>query len=435
MDNAIYKSRRINLSEKLPKNSVLLIPGANTQYRNADSAYAFRQDSNFYYLSGFCEPDSLMAIINNDDGRHSIIFVPPKDKLKEIWDGYRAGPIGAVEDFLFDKAFDNTHIDAMLPDILHGSEQVLYPIGKKSGFDQKVIDWTTAASSKDRHSKSINIMDASSLIGNIRLIKDDHEIDLIRKACNISAEAHIAAMQKAHAGVFEFELEAEIMAVFMRNGARSPAYPSIVGGGENACILHYTDNKDSVADGELVLIDAGAEYGCYAADITRTFPVNGSFTAEQKALYEITLIAQEAAIQCVRPGNNAENVHMTALKHLVEGLIDIGLLVGDVDSIIEQEAYSHLYMHRTGHWLGLDVHDVGAYRLGDYHLNLESGMVLTVEPGIYISDRLAVPKGQPEIDERWKGIGIRIEDDVLVTKDSAEVLSISAAKNLIDLEK
>ena len=206
MDYTIYKNRRNNLKDLLPENSVLLIPGADTQYRNADSSFPFRQDSNFYYMSGFCEPASLMAIVNNKDGINSIVFVPPKDKLKEIWDGYRAGPIGAVEDFLFDKAFDNTHIDTMLPDILHGSEQVLYPIGKKSGFDQKVIDWTTAASSKDRHSKSINIMDASSLIGNIRLIKDDHEIDLIRKACDISAEAHIAAMKAVKEGDSEQNL-------------------------------------------------------------------------------------------------------------------------------------------------------------------------------------------------------------------------------------
>ena len=213
MDNAIYKSRRINLSEKLPKNSVLLIPGANTQYRNADSAYAFRQDSNFYYLSGFCEPDSLMAIINNDDGINSIIFVPPKDKLKEIWDGHRSGPIGAVKEFLFDKAYDNSEIDNMMPEILFGCDQVLYPIGKKNGFDQKVIDWTTEASSKDRHSKSINILDASSTIGNARLIKDDHEISLIKKACDISAEAHIEAMKN----VKNAESEQSIESLYVTN--------------------------------------------------------------------------------------------------------------------------------------------------------------------------------------------------------------------------
>ena len=243
MDYTIYKNRRSNLKDLLPENSVLLIPGADTQYRNADSSFPFRQDSNFYYMSGFCEPASLMAIVNNKDGINSIVFVPPKDKLKEIWDGYRAGPIGAVEDFLFDKAFDNTHIDTMLPDILHGSEQVLYPIGKKSGFDQKVIDWTTAASSKDRHSKSINIMDASSLIGNIRLIKDDHEIDLIRKACDISAEAHIAAMKAVKEGDSEQNIEGLYIHEFSKRGARYPAYNPIVAGGENACVLHYVENN------------------------------------------------------------------------------------------------------------------------------------------------------------------------------------------------
>jgi Xaa-Pro aminopeptidase len=233
----------------------------------------------------------------------------------------------------------------------------------------------------------------------------------------------------------ERDLQAQIEKYFLEKGTRGPAYGSIIASGDNACVLHYTANNSLIRDGDLVLIDAGCSLDdYYNGDITRTFPANGKFSAEQKALYEITLIAQEAAIQCVRPGDSAENVHMTALKYLVEGLVDIGLLSGEVDSIIEQEAYSHLYMHRTGHWLGLDVHDVGAYRLGDYHLKLEPGMILTVEPGIYISDRLAVPEGQPEIDDRWKGIGIRIEDDVLVTKDSFEVLSRSAMKNVSDLE-
>ena len=257
-----------------------------------------------------------MCIRDSDDGINSIIFVPPKDKLKEIWDGYRAGPIGAVEDFMFDKAFDNTHIDTMLPDILHGSEQVLYPIGKKLGFDQKVIDWTTAASSKDRHSKSINIMDASSLIGNIRLIKDDHEIDLIRKACDISAEAHIAAMKAVKEGDSEQNIEGLYIHEFSKRGARYPAYNPIVAGGENACVLHYVENNQMLNDSDLLLVDAGCEYEMYAADITRTFPVSGKFSEEQLKVYEIVLEAMNAAIDCVKEGNSVMKPQAVSYTHL-----------------------------------------------------------------------------------------------------------------------
>ena len=280
-DNTIYKNRRNSLKESLPENSVLLIPGADMQYRNADSAYAFRQDSNFYYFSGFCEPTSLIAIVNNKDGISTIIFVPPKDKLREIWDGYRAGPIGAVDDFLFDKAYDNTQIDTVMPDILNGSNQVLYAIGKKSGFDQKVIDWTTQAGSKDRHSKSINIIDASSLLGNARLIKDDHEISLMRKACDISAEAHIEAMKSVKSIDSEQHIESLYCNEFSKRGGRFQAYTPIVAGGENACTLHYVENNQNLKKSDLLLVDAGCEYEMYASDITRTFPVSGKFSDEQ----------------------------------------------------------------------------------------------------------------------------------------------------------
>ena len=416
MDYTIYKNRRNNLKDLLPEKSVLLIPGADTQYRNADSSFPFRQDSNFYYMSGFCEPASLMAIVNNKDGISSIVFVPPKDKLKEIWDGYRAGPIGAVEDFLFDKAFDNTHIDTMLPDILHGSEQVLYPIGKKSGFDQKVIDWTTAASSKDRHSKSINIMDASSLIGNIRLIKDDHEIDLIRKACDISAEAHIGAMQAVTPGMFEYQLEAEYLYAFNKNGARSPAYNSIVGGGNNSCILHYVENNQMLNDSDLLLVDAGCEYEMYAADITRTFPVSGKFSEEQLKVYEIVLEAMNAAIDCVKEGNSVMKPQEISEKVITEGLVKIGLLEGDPEELHKSGAYKDFYMHKIGHWLGLDVHDAGDYMEGSDFMKFKPGMITTIEPGIYISSSM-------DVDDKWKGIGVRIEDDILVTKDGNENLT------------
>ena len=427
MDNAIYKSRRNNLSKKLPKNSVLLIPGANTQYRNADSAYAFRQDSNFYYLSGFCEPDSLMAIINNDDGINSIIFVPPKDKLKEIWDGHRAGPIGAVKEFLFDKAYDNSEIDNMMPEILFGCDQVLYPIGKKNGFDQKVIDWTTEASSKDRHSKSINILDASSTIGNARLIKDDHEISLIKKACNISAEAHIEAMKNVKNAESEQSIESLYVYEFSKRGGRFPAYTPIVAGGENACVLHYIENNKKLNKNELLLVDAGCEYEMYASDITRTYPISGKFSKEQLEIYKIVLDAMNAAIDKVKEGNNIMEPQEISEKIITNGLVELGLLHGDPEELHKKGAFKDFYMHKIGHWLGLDVHDAGDYMEGDDFMKFKPGMITTIEPGIYISRSM-------DVDDKWKGIGIRIEDDILVTKDGNENLTKKVPSDPAEIE-
>ena len=427
MDNAIYKSRRINLSEKLPKNSVLLIPGANTQYRNADSAYAFRQDSNFYYLSGFCEPDSLMAIINNDDVINSIIFVPPKDKLKEIWDGHRSGPIGAVKEFLFDKAYDNSEIDNMMPEILFGCDQVLYPIGKKNGFDQKVIDWTTEASSKDRHSKSINILDASSTIGNARLIKDDHEISLIKKACDISAEAHIEAMKNVKNAESEQSIESLYVYEFSKRGGRFPAYTPIVAGGENACVLHYIENNKKLNKNELLLVDAGCEYEMYASDITRTYPISGKFSKEQLEIYKIVLDAMNAAIDKVKEGNNIMEPQEISEKIITNGLVELGLLHGDPEELHKKGAFKDFYMHKIGHWLGLDVHDAGDYMEGDDFMKFKPGMITTIEPGIYISRSM-------DVDDKWKGIGIRIEDDILVTKDGNENLTKKVPSDPTEIE-
>jgi len=427
MDNAIYKSRRINLSETLPKNSVLLIPGANTQYRNADSAYAFRQDSNFYYLSGFCEPDSLMAIINNDDGINSIIFVPPKDKLKEIWDGHRAGPIGAVKEFLFDKAYDNSEIDNMMPEILFGCDQVLYPIGKKNGFDQKVIDWTTEASSKDRHSKSINILDASSTIGNARLIKDDHEISLIKKACDISAEAHIEAMKNVKNAESEQSIESLYVYEFSKRGGRFPAYTPIIAGGENACVLHYIENNKKLNKNELLLVDAGCEYEMYASDITRTYPISGKFSKEQLEIYKIVLDAMNAAIDKVKDGNNIMEPQQISEKIITNGLVELGLLHGDPEDLHKKGAFKDFYMHKIGHWLGLDVHDAGDYMEGDDFMKFKPGMITTIEPGIYISRSM-------DVDDKWKGIGIRIEDDILVTKDGNENLTKKVPSDPAEIE-
>ena len=427
MDNTIYKNRRNSLKETLPENSVLLIPGADMQYRNADSAYAFRQDSNFYYFSGFCEPTSLIAIANNKDGISTIIFVPPKDKLREIWDGYRAGPIGAVDDFLFDKAYDNTQIDTVMPDILNGSNQVLYAIGKKSGFDQKVIDWTTQAGSKDRHSKSINIIDASSLLGNARLIKDDHEISLMRKACDISAEAHIEAMKSVKSIDSEQHIESLYCNEFSKRGGRFQAYTPIVAGGENACTLHYVENNQNLKKSDLLLVDAGCEYEMYASDITRTFPVSGKFSDEQLKIYEIVLEAMNAAIDQVKPGNDIMQPQEISERVITEGLIRIGLLEGDPEELHKLGAFKEFYMHKIGHWLGLDVHDAGDYMEGDEYMKFKPGMITTIEPGIYISSSM-------DVDDKWKGIGVRIEDDILVTKDGNENLTSKVPSDPKEIE-
>ena len=416
MDISIYKNRRENLLEVLPENSVLLIPGAETQYRNSDSSFPFRQESNFYYLSGFCEPASLIAITKKDNKITSLMFVPPKDKLKEIWDGYRAGPIGAVKDFLFDKAYDNTQIDEMLPDILFGSDIVLYPIGKKNGFDQKVIDWTSEASKKDRHSKSLNISDASSIIGNARLIKDDHEISLIKKACSISADAHIEAMKSVKVGDSEQFIESMYIHEFSKRGARYPAYNPIVAGGENACVLHYVENNQQLNNDDLLLVDAGCEYEMYAADITRTFPVSGKFSDEQLAIYKVVLDAMNGAIDMVKPGNHIMQPQEISEKVITEGLVKLGLLDGDPEELHKSGAYKEFYMHKIGHWLGLDVHDAGDYVEGEEYMKFKPGMITTIEPGIYISSSM-------DVDDKWKGIGIRIEDDILVTKDGNENLT------------
>ena len=427
MDNTIYKNRRNNLEKSLPKDSVLLIPGADTQFRNADSAYAFRQDSSFYYFSGFCEPSSLIAIVNNKDGISSIAFVQPKDKLKEIWDGNRAGPIGAVDEFLFDKAYDNTQIDTIMPDILNGSSQVLYPIGKKSGFDQQVIDWTTEASSKDRHSKSINIIDASSLIGNARLIKDEHEIKLIRKACDISAEAHIEAMKSVKNIDSEEAMEGMYIHEFSKRGGRFQAYTPIVAGGENACILHYVENNQKLQKSDLLLVDAGCEYEMYASDITRTFPISGKFSEEQLKIYEIVLEAMNTAIDNVKPGNDVMKPQEISEKVITKGLVKLGLLDGDPDELHKKGAFKDFYMHKIGHWLGLDVHDAGDYMEDEEFMKFKPGMVTTIEPGIYISSSM-------DVDDKWKGIGIRIEDDILVTKDGNENLTSKVPSDPSEIE-
>ena len=424
----IYANRRSKLGAMLPKNSAVVIAGAEVQYRNADSSHAFRQDSNFWYLTGFNEPEStLVLLINESKDVQSIAFVPKKDALKEIWDGYRAGPNGAVKDHGFDLAFDNTEIDERLPDLLAGYNQVFYPVGKSQKLDADVIDWIKTARSKDRHSSPIDIADASSKIGNERLIKDKDEIEIMKKACQISAEAHVEAMKFVKPGMNEQELEAFYQYQFSKRGGRFPAYTPIVAGGENACVLHYVENSKALKDGDLVLVDAGCEFELYASDITRTYPINGKFTAAQLAIYEVVLEAQQKSIEAVTVNNNVMDSQIISEKVITQGLIDLGILNGSMEELHETGAFKDFYMHKIGHWLGIDVHDAGDYTEDGEYMKFKPGMVTTVEPGIYISSTA-------NVKDQWKGIGIRIEDNILVTAKGNQNLTDIVPSNPKEIE-
>ena len=423
-----YADRRSKLGAMLPKNSAVVIAGAAVQYRNADSSHAFRQDSNFWYLTGFNEPEStLVLLINESKDVQSIAFVPKKDALKEIWDGYRAGPNGAVKDHGFDLAFDNTEIDEKLPDLLAGYNQVFYPVGKSQKLDADVIDWIKTARSKDRHSSPIDIADASSKIGNERLIKDEDEIEIMKKACQISAEAHVEAMKFVKPGMNEQELEAFYQYQFSKRGGRFAAYTPIVAGGENACVLHYVENSKVLKDGDLVLVDAGCEFELYASDITRTYPINGKFTAAQLAIYEVVLEAQQKSIEAVTVNNNVMDSQIISEKVITQGLIDLGILNGSMEELHETGAFKDFYMHKIGHWLGIDVHDAGDYTEDGEYMKFKPGMVTTVEPGIYISSTA-------NVKDQWKGIGIRIEDNILVTAKGNQNLTDFVPSNPKEIE-
>ncbi len=415
-----------------------VIPGAPLVTHHSDCEYPFRQNSDFWYLTGFDEPDAVALFLPyRPKGEQYILFVLPKRSTDEVWTGFRWGTEGAVGRFGADIAHSIDELAIRLSDYLVGADGIAFRVGKHPQVQALVLKaWTEQLDKFQRNgSGALSLVAPCPLIHQLRLRKEKIEIDRMREAARISAGAHELARNIVRPGMNERQVQALIEQYFLDHGARGPAYQSIVAGGDNACVLHYTANNSQLADGDLLLIDAGCSlFDYYNGDITRTFPINGHFTGEQRALYEIVLKAQEVAIDLVSPGQNAENVHESAVRIIVEGLLDLGLLRGSVDSLIEQRAYSHLYMHRTGHWLGLDVHDVGAYRLGEYPVKLQSGMVLTVEPGIYISDRLPVPQDQPSIDERWKGIGIRIEDDVLVGDFEKEVLSLNALKSVESMQ-
>ena len=437
-DPGIHALRRGRFIEQLGA-AAAVIPAAALTTHHADCEWPFRQDSDFFYLTGFDEPDAVALLLpHRPEGERFILFVQPKDPAAEVWTGFRWGTEGAVERYIADVAHPLDQLQERLPGYLNGAEAIAFRIGRHPAVEPLVLAaWGRQLDTYARSGEAaLGLVAPTPILHRLRLRKDPHELERLREACRISAEAHELAREMTNPGMRESEVQAAIEAHFRASGARGPAYGSIVAGGDNACVLHYTANTAPLQDGDLLLIDAGCSVeDYYNGDITRTFPVNGRFSAEQRELYSLVLAAQESAIAMVRPGGTAEDVHNTALRTLVEGLVDLGLLIGDPDGLIERGDYRHLYMHRTGHWLGLDVHDVGAYRLGERPSALETGFVLTVEPGLYISDRLAVPEGQPEIDDRWKGIGIRIEDDVAVTEQGHEVLTHLAQKSVAAMER
>jgi len=425
-----FRSRRKVLKQNLGLDAIVIAPSAPEQVRNGDVFYPYRPDSDFFYLTGFQEPQSVAVIIPERKQGEYLLFCRESNRTAEIWNGKRAGLVGACDDFDADDAFPITDLDDILPGLLENKKRIYYSMGRYKSFDQKLINWVSQVGSLGRsgiHAPD-QFISLSQVIHEMRLFKSSHEVEIMKKAAAISSEAHIKAMKMARPGINEFQIEAELTSSFISQGARHPAYPSIVGGGKNACILHYTENNSVIEDGDLVLVDAGAEYEFYAADITRTFPINGVFSDEQRAIYEVVLEAQTAAIEQVRPGNIWDDPHKAAVRVITEGLVDLQILTGEVDNLVESEAYRPYFMHKTGHWLGLDVHDVGEYKIDDQWRSFEPGMVTTVEPGLYLS------RGIPGLDPKWFDIGVRIEDDVLVTNIGNEVITSGVPKVISEIE-
>ncbi len=424
-----YRQRREQLMEKIGQGTAIFHSAPLAVMHN-DVEYTFRQDSSFFYLTGFNEPDAVIVLAPHHKEHRFVLFVQPKDPDKEVWTGYRAGVEGAKERYGADEAYPISELNEKLPQYLLEADRIYYHFGRDRAFNETIVKiWQQLmATYPKRGTGPIAIQDSGTILNPMRQIKSMAELELMRKAAAISVEAHNHAREFAKPGRYEYEIQAEMDYIFRKHGGNGPAYPSIIASGPNSCILHYVENNRQLQDGDLLLIDAGCAYNYYNADITRTFPVNGQFTPEQKILYDIVLEAQEKAIAQVKPGNPYNQVHETAVRVLVEGLLDLGLLMGDIEEIIKEEKYKPFYMHRTGHWLGLDVHDVGVYQYGENPYPLQPGNVLTVEPGIYIGPQTKPVEGQPEIPDRWRGIGIRIEDDVLVTADGHEILTSGVPK-------
>ena len=427
LDASVYARRRARLAARLG-NGVAIVPTAPECLRNRDAHYPYRYDSYFYYLTGFREPEAVLVLVGGETPR-SMLFCREKNAEREIWDGFRYGPEAAREAFAFDEACSITELDARMPDLLADRPAVQVHLGSDPLWDGRVLGWVNAVRGRARSGVAApgDLRDVRVLLDDMRLIKDGHEVALMRRAGDISAAAHRLAMQAARPGVAEYAVEAVLQHEFRRCGAQAPAYTPIVAGGVNACVLHYVENNATLADGDLLLIDAGCELDGYASDITRTFPVNGRFSGPQRDVYELVLAAQAAAIAVVKPGAHWNAPHDAAVAVLAQGFIDLKLLGGTLDAVLEQETYKQFYMHRTGHWLGLDVHDAGEYKTGGEWRELQPGMVLTVEPGCYI-------RPGPGVPEAFAHIGIRIEDDALVTDGGCEILSAAAPKSVADIE-
>ncbi|MGE0081617.1 MAG: Xaa-Pro aminopeptidase [Thiohalomonadaceae bacterium] len=425
-----FAARRKRLMHVMGADAIAILPTAPERTRNRDVDHPYRPDSDFFYLTGFPEPEAVAVLVPGRPQGEYILFCRERDPHMETWHGRRAGLEGARERYGADDAFPISDIDEILPGLLENRARVFYTMGLSAEFDRKVVNWLNSLRRQSRagiHTPG-EFVALDHHLHDMRLYKSRAEVAVMRKAAQISARAHIRAMQTCRPGMTEYQVEAEILYQFMSEGARSPSYPSIVAGGDNACILHYTENSDVLNDGDLLLIDAGCELECYAADITRTFPVNGRFSPAQRALYDIVHEANLAAIEQVKPGNHWNQPHEAAVRVLTAGLVSLGLLKGRVPKLIKDEAYKRFFMHRTGHWLGMDVHDVGDYKVGDEWRVLEPGMVMTIEPGLY------VPLGSKGVAKKWQGIGIRVEDDVLVTATGHEVLTRDVPKAADEIE-
>lgn len=432
LTQAVFEERRAILAGEIGLRSIAIIATSPVAMRNRDADYKYRADSSFFYLTGFAEPEAVAVIETFDteeEGYSYSLFCRERNREMEIWNGYRAGIDGAIQDYDADEAYAIDLLDEEILEKLQNKDQLFYRIGQHAEFDARVAKWIATASGESRRGTSApaQVIQLDRIVDEMRLHKDENEIELMQLASDISAEAHTLAMQKVRPGMMEYALEAELNYVFGKNGC-VPSYNSIVGGGENACILHYVENDKELKDGDLVLIDAAAEYQLYASDITRTFPVNGKFSPEQKALYNVVLDAQIAAINAVQIGNSYKEPHNVAVRILVQGLLDLGLMQGNIDDIIEKEAFRQFYMHGTGHWLGMDVHDVGAYKVDGEWRSYEEGMVVTVEPGLYIAP------DDETVDAKWRGIGIRIEDDVVATANGPLVLTAKVVKTVEEIE-
>ncbi len=430
IDPREYSRRRAALIEGLQPGGMALLATAPERVRSRDVHHAYRQDSDFFYLTGFAEAQALLALVPGREEGEVVLFCQPKDPQKELWEGKLLGPEAAVESLGVDQAYPIDEVDKIVPELMAGRERIHYRIGLDADFDGRVMGWVRGARGKARHGGPApgQFLLLDDLLHEMRLFKSGEEIRLMEEAARISAEGHRRIMQYCRPGIYEYELEAELLHTFLRHGSRAAAYGSIVGAGANACVLHYVSNDARVEDGDLVLVDAGCEYRYYAADITRTFPANGRFSAEQREIYQIVLRAQAAAIEAVEPGASCDAPQQAAVAAIVDGFLQLGLLTGTADEIIETEAYKPFYMHRVGHWLGIDVHDVGSYKDGDDWRPFEPGMVTTIEPGIYIAP------DYEDVAPRWRGIGVRIEDDVLVTSSGNRILSEGVPRSMEEIE-